>query len=274
LNDLKLALRGLQKSPGFAITAALTLALGMGPTTAMFTLVYDVLLKPLPFQHPDQIVTIQEKVAEWSNVYPTLPVSANHFAFWQRYSRSFKVMAVMKQYSTPLGLGGHPLQVGILSATPGLFQVLQVEPRIGRPFGAAEAQQGHEHVVLLMFDLWRNQFGSDPGIVGRTITLDGFPYTVIGVMPESFHMPSVRNVATFGDTNRPLLLGVIVPLAFSKDQLAEEMGDLNYFGLGRLNAGVSGAAATMELNELQHTISSNLPENEKSTLAIALAPFQ
>ncbi len=274
LNDLKITLRQLHRSPGFAITTVLTLALGIGATTAMFTLVYDVLLKPLPFERPDQLVTIQEKVAEWSNVYPTLPVSANHFAFWQRYDRSFKAMAVMQQYSVPLGAGGHPLQVGILSSTPGLFQVLHVEPKIGRPFGNAEAQRGHEHVVVLLFDLWRNQFGGDPGIVGKTITLNGFSYTVLGVMPESFHMPSVRNVATFGDKNRPAPLGVIVPLAFSKEQLAEEMGDLNYFGLGRLNPGASIAAAASELNGLQHTISTNLPANEKSTLAIALAPFQ
>jgi predicted permease len=274
VKNLKVILRQLQKSPGFGITAVLTLTLGIGATTAMFTLVYDVLLKPLPFEHPDQLVTIQEKVAEWSNVYPTLPVSANHFAFWQRYNHSFKAMAVMEQYSTPVGLGEVPLQIGILSATPGLFQVLQVKPEIGRPFGNAEAQRGHEHVALLLFDLWRNRFGSDPHIVGKTITLDGFPHTVIGVMPESFHMPSVRNVATFGNTNRPVPLGVIVPLAFSKDQLAEEMGDLNYFGLGRLNPGVSLGAATSEMNELQHTISRNLPADEKSTLSIFLAPFQ
>jgi hypothetical protein len=105
VKDLRVTLRQLQKSPGFAITAALTLALGIGATTAMFTLVYDVLLKPLPFEHPDQLVRIQEKVAELSNIYPTWPVSANHFAFWQHHDRAFKAMAVMSQYSTPLGLG-------------------------------------------------------------------------------------------------------------------------------------------------------------------------
>lgn len=273
MHDLKVALRQLRKSPGFAVTALLTLALGIGATTAIFTLVYDVLLRPLPFEHPEQLVTIQEKVAEWSNIYPTLPVSANHFTFWQRYDHSFKEMVVMEQYSTPLGVGDHPFQVGVLSATPGLFQVLQTEPKIGRPFGVAEAQPGHEHVVLLLFDLWRNQFDSDPHIIGKAITLDGFPYTVIGIMPQSFHMPW-GEAASFGESNRPAPLGVIVPLAFSKDQLAEEMGDLNYFGLGRLKSGVSLASAIDDLNGLQHTISRNLPANEKSTLSISLVPFQ
>ena len=274
MDDLGLSLRQLQKSPGFAITTVLTLALGIGATTAMFTVVYDVLLKPLPFAHPEQLVTIEEKVAEWSNVYPTLPVSANHFTFWKHYNHSFQAMAVMRQYSVPLGLGDRPLQIGILSATPGLFAVLQVEPKIGRSFGVGEAQIGHEYVAVLTFDLWRNQFASDAGVVGRTITLDGFPYTVIGIMPESFHMPSVQNVATFGARNKPAPLGAIIPLAFSPEQLAEEMGDLNYFCLARLNSGVPLAAATSELNELQHLISRNLPASEKSTLSVALTPYQ
>ncbi len=274
MKDLELSLRQLQKSPGFAITVLLTLALGIGATTTMFTLVYDVLLKPLPFAHAEQLVTVEEKVAEWSNVYPTLPVSANHFAFWQRYQNSFDAMAVMRQYSAPLGLPDRPLQIGILNATQGVFQVLQVQPKIGRAFSDSETLRGHDHVVILLFDLWRNRFKGDPGIVGQLITLDGFPYTVIGIMPESFHMPPVQNVATFGDQNRPVPLGGITPLAFSKDQLAEEMGDLNYFGLARLHSKASLAAATAELNQLQRLISSHLPASEKSTLGIALTPYQ
>ena len=113
-----------------------------------------------------------------------------------------------------------------------------------------------------------------PAIVGKTIHLSGFPYTVIGVMPQSFRMPAVQTIATIGETNRPLPIGVLEPLAFSKERLAEEMGDLNYFGLARLRSGVSVAAATADLNALQHTISANLPADEKATLSIALTPFQ
>ena len=93
-------------------------------------------------------------------------------------------------------------------------------------------------------------------------------------MPQSFHMPSVQTLATIGETNRPLPIGVLEPLAFSKERLAEEMGDLNYFGLARLRPGVSVAAATADLNALQHTISANLPADEKATLSVALTPFQ
>jgi predicted permease len=272
--DIRYASRQLLRSPGFTVVAVLTLALGIGATTAIFTLVYDVMLRPLPFPQADRLLTIEEKVAEWSNIYPTLPVSANHFTFWQRNNRSFDSIAIMQQGSVPLGAGDRPVQVGVVSATPGIFSVLSVQPQLGRAFTINEAQLGHERVAILMYDLWREQFGGDPGVVGKTIPLNGFPYTVIGVMPQSFHMPSVQTMAATVDTNRPLHVGILEPLAFSHERLAEEMGDLNYFGLGRLKAGISVAAATADLDALQHTISANLPADEKATLSAALMPLQ
>jgi predicted permease len=274
VQDIRYALRQLWRSPGFSIVAVLTLALGIGATTAMFTFVYDVMLRPLPFAQPDRLVAIEEKVAEWSNLYPTLPVSANHFTFWHQHNRSFNAIAVMEQYSVPLGAGGRPLEVGVLKATPEIFSVLQVQPTLGRAFTANEAQPGHEHVVVLTYDLWRAQFGADPGILGKTISLDGFPYSVIGVMPHSFRMPSVQTLASIGAANHPLGVEVLEPLAFSEERLAEDMGDLNYFALARLKAGVSVAAANADLNRLQQTIAANLPPDEKSTLSAAVTPFQ
>jgi predicted permease len=274
LRDFRYALRQLAKSPGFTVVAALTLALGIGATTAIFTLVYDVMLRPLPFAQPDRLVDLEEISAEWSNIYPTLPVSANHFTFWQKHNRSFDSMAVMQQETAPLGAEGRPMQVGVLSATPGIFPVLQVQPQFGRPFTDNEARPGNEHVAVLMHDLWRTQFGSDPGIIGKTIRLSGFSYTVIGVMPQSFHMPEVQTIATIGETTQSLPIGVLEPLAFSQERLAEEMGDLNYFGLARLKPGVSVDAATADLDALQHTISVNLPPDEKATLSVAITPFQ
>ena len=126
--------------------------------------------------------------------------------------------------------------------------------------------------MVLTHDLWRHQFGGDPAILNKTILLDGFPHVVIGVMPKSFHMPSV--LATIGDASHPLGVEALVPLAFSKERLAEDMGDLNYFGLARLRAGVSIAAANADLNTLQHTIAANLPPDEKATLSAKLTPFQ
>jgi predicted permease len=273
--DVRYALRQIQRSPGFSFVTVITLALGIGTTTAIFTLVYDTMLRPLPFAQADRLVTMEEVAAEWSNIYPTLPVSANHFTFWQQYNRSFDSMAVMQQGSAPLGAAeGRPVQVGVLAATPGIFSVLQVQPLLGRAFSVTEAQPGNEHVAVLTYGLWSQQFGGDPGILGKQIRLNGFPYTVIGVMPLSFQMPSVQTLATIGETNRPLPVGVLEPLAFSKDQLAEAMGDLNYFGLARLKAGASVAAATADLDGLQRTISANLPADEMATLSTVLTPFQ
>jgi predicted permease len=272
--DIRYAARRLGRSPGFSLVAGMTLALGIGATTAMFTLVYDVMLRPLPFAQPDRLVTMEEIAAEWSNVYPTLPVSANHFTFWQHNSNSFDSMAVMQEGSAPLGGDGRPLKVGVLLATPGIFSVLQVQPSLGRAFTASEAQPGHEHVAVLMYDLWREQFGGDRHVLGKTFRLNGFPYTVIGVMPPSFQMPGMRTLVTSDNKIRRPGIGVLQPLAFSKERLAEQMGDLNYFGLARLKPGVSLAAATTDLNALQHTISANLPADEKATLSAVLTPFQ
>jgi hypothetical protein len=212
-DDLRYAFRQLRKSPGFAITVILTLALGIGATTAIFTLVYDVLLKPLPYSHPEQLVVLEEEVAEFRDIYPVLPLNANHFAFWQQHARSFQSMAMMQQTSMPLGMGGHPLQINLLMATPGIFSVLDTMPLLGRPFSPQEDQPGHEHVVVLMNNLWRTQFNRDRQILGKTVTLNGFPYTVIGVMPPSFHLPQIRSIAE--DSNRMQIAEAIVPMASS-----------------------------------------------------------
>lgn len=272
--DIRYAIRQLFRSPGFTVVAVLTLALGIGATTAIFTLVYDVMLRPLPFAQPERLVEMEEIAAEWSNIYPTLPVSANHFTFWQLHNRSFESMAIMQQGSAPLGAEGRPSQVGVLSATPGIFSVLEVQPSLGRAFTEAEGHIGNERVVVLTYSLWREQFAGDKAIVGKTIRLSGFPYTVIGVMPESFHMPAVQTMATIGDVNRPLPIEVLEPLAFTQDRLAEQMGDLNYFGLARLKQGVSVAQATADLNAMQNTISANLPADEKTGLSAVITPFQ
>ena len=273
LDDLRYAVRQLRKSPGFTITGVLTLALGIGATTAIFTLVYDVLLKPLPYSRPEQLVVMEEQVAEFRDIYPTLPMNANHFISWQQHSQSFQAMALMEEASLPLGVGGHPQQIGVLNATPGIFSVLDSAPMLGRAFSPEEAQPGHEHVVVLMDSLWRNQFQRDPGILGKTITLNGFPYTVVGVMPPSFHLPHIRNLSS-EDLAHPKPVGALLPMAFNKDQLEEVMGDFNYFGLARLKPGLSVAQANAEINALQRTITGTLSGNEKATLSAALTPFQ
>lgn len=269
--DLRYAVRRLRRSPGFTLAAVLTLALGIGATTAIFTLVYDALLRPLPYAHSEQLVVMEEQVAEFRDIYPLLPVSANHFEFWLRNSRSFQSMAAMQESSMPLGTGRHPLQVQVASATPGIFSVLRVWPQLGRGFTAEEAQPGHEREIVLAYDLWRTQFGGDRHILGRTVTLNGFPYTVVGVMPQTFHLP-MAGITSAGDREKPA--DALVPLAFSKDQLQEAMGDFNYFALGRMKPGVTAAQANAEMNSLQHAIMASLPPDAKGTLSAVMTPYQ
>ncbi|HTD53740.1 MAG TPA: ABC transporter permease [Silvibacterium sp.] len=273
LQDFRHAVRQLRKVPGFAATAILTLALGIGATTAIFTLAYDVMLRPLPYAHPEQLVVMEEQVAEFRDIYPKLPMNANHFFKWQQNSRSIESMALMEEASMPLGTGGRPLQAQVLSATPGLFSVLDIDPQLGRKFTEQETQTGHEHVVLLTQQLWRHQFQGDPGILGKIITLNGFPYSVIGIMPPSFHLPVVETIAG-PDRDRGKPIEAIVPLAPSKDRLEEAMGDFDYFGLARMKPGSTVAQANAEINALQHIITTGLSAEEKGTLSAVLTPFQ
>jgi len=273
MRDARQALRQLGKAPGFTLTTILTLAVGIGATTAIFTLVYDVLLRPLPFDHAGQLVRMQERVAEIKDLYPNLPMNANHFEMWQRNAKTVQAMTVMDEQSVPLGIGGHPQQVKMVSATPGIFAVFGVSPSLGRAFTEQEATPGHERVAVLMHDLWRTQFHSDPAILGKTIRLNGFEYTVIGVMPESFHLPYADDsFHTGSDISRPTQ--VLAPMAFSKDQLEEVMGDFNYYGVARLKPGVTAAQANGEINALEHTIQVGLPADEKGTLSAIVTPLQ
>jgi putative ABC transport system permease protein len=273
LQDIRYALRQLRKSPGFALTAVLTLALGIGATTAIFTLVFDVLLRPLPYAHPEQLAVMEEQVAEFRDIYPTLPMNASNFTFWQQNSRTIQSMAVMEENAVPLGSSGQPQKIRVLSATPGIFPVLEVSPSLGRAFTPEEAQPGHDRVAILMDGLWQRQFGADPAILGKTVTLNGLPYTVIGVMPTSFHLPHIQPIAN-SSTTRAQPVEALVPMAFSAGALAERTGDFNYFGLARLKPGVTLAQASAEINGFQRTITASLSAEEKSTLSAVLTPFQ
>jgi predicted permease len=271
-DDLRYALRQLRKSPGFSVTVLLTLALGIGATTAIFTLVYGVLLKPLPYSHPDQLVVLEEQVAEFRDIYPTLPMNANHFLFFEQQGRSFQAMAMLKQTSMPLGGSGRPLEVSAVEATHGVFSVFDTQPMLGRPFTAQEDQPGHEHVVVLMNSLWRNQFSSDPAILGKTVTLNGYPYTVIGVMPPSFRLPQTPTLDQDRSRTRPI--EALLPMALSKDSIQQAMGDFDYFGVARLRPGVTAAAANAELNGLDRSIMSRLSAEEKATLSASVTSLQ
>ncbi len=257
MQNLRYAFRKLLKSPTFTLTAVLTLGIGIGANTAIFSVVYDVLFKPLRYPQPQQLVTIQESIKSGQADFPSLPVNANHFVYWREHAKSFSGLAALLPESMPVG-SRQPEEVGVAQETANLFSVLGVSPRLGRAFTAEEEQPGHSNVVILADSLWRRRCGADPAIIGKTLTLDGRPYEVIGVMPADFTLPSSRVIG--GGIGTAKVIEAFVPFGWSADVLHEVEGDHNYFAIGRLKAGITPRQAASELNVLQRAISEQTPD--------------
>src|SRR6266849_6194342 len=185
--DLRYAARTLRKNPGFTMVAVLTLGLGIGANTAMFSVVQSVLLRPLPYAQPDRLVEISETnpLKHWTH---TVAAPAN-FADWQRMNSVFTGIAAYGRTETFLSGSGEQQRLRALAVTGNLFDVLGVPPLLGRTFTYEETFEGKNRVVVLSYNLWQSQFAGDPHVVGRTISLTGKTYEVIGVMPRSFFFP-------------------------------------------------------------------------------------
>jgi predicted permease len=266
--DLRYALRQLRKSPGFTFTAILTLAVGIGATTAMFSVVLDVLLRPLPYPAPEQVVVIRENISTPSREFTDLAINANHIVFWQQQNRSFTSIAALQSFSMPVG-GTETEEIGAAEATSNLISTLGFQPRLGRSFTEEEEKPGH-NVVLLTDGLWKRRYNADPGIVGKTVQLDGLQYLVIGVLPPNFTLPNSRAIGGVSGTDKPI--EAFVPFGWTPEQLQQIEGDHDYFGIARLRKGVGLAQANAELNALQRQISAQTPD--KLNLTANLISFQ
>ena len=226
--DLLFALRTFRFRPGFAAVAVLTLAVGIGANTAVFSVVHGVLLEPLPYADPDRLVQIWEvnPARNWTNE----TVAPANFLDWHARSRSFASMAYYVGSSTRVpGLDdvtltgdGDPERVRAMNVSTNFFAVLGAAPVLGRTFHDDESLQGRPRVVVLSDGFWRRRFGADPTVVERTIALDGVATQVVGVMPAAFHVPGaaadvwvplVPNPQEFPQMRRPHWLRVIARLA-------------------------------------------------------------
>jgi predicted permease len=266
--DFKYAYRQLVKSPVFSGIAVITLALGIGATTAMFTVIHNVLLKPLPYPNPQQLVAIRESIATPQSQFPDLLANANHLLFWREHNHSFSQLAALLPASMPLG--NNPAEeIGIARETANLHSLLGIEPRLGRAFLPEEEKPGH-NVVILTDGLWKRSFAADPAIIGKTITLDGKPYLVVGVLPSLFTLPNSRAIGGLSGTSKPI--EAFVPFGWTAEQLSEVEGDHNYFAIGRLNPGVTIQQAALDLNSLQQDILRQVPD--KFALTANVIPFQ
>ena len=266
--EIGYALRQLRKSPGFTLVAILTLALGIGGSTAVFTVVDSVILKPLSYRNSGQLVMLWERVKFLGSSY-TGP-TPRHSTMWQDRAASLSGLALLRQgaFGVTLSVTEHPRLVGTLGATPNLLDVLQVTPLLGRSFRSGDAVKGHDHIVILTYGLWQNLFRGDPGVIGKTVRLGNAPYEVVGVLPEHFRFPK-RSVLN-SEPSQPKRGGevqeveALVPVAVDPTRGFGWNSDYgNWLALGRLKPGVTIRQAEAELNTIQEQIIREMPADQR-----------
>src|SRR6516225_6633321 len=191
LSDVRFSLRTLRLNPAFSAAAIVVLALGIGANTAIFSVVNAVLLRPLPFNDPSRIMQVWHTPPAKSFPGMTMfSVSPANYLDWQSQSSSFEHMAAYGFRSFTVGGAERPEAIQAAAVASDFFPLLRAQPLLGRTFAPDEDRPGQGHVVILGYNLWRDHFASDPGIVGRTVLLNGETYNVVGVMPETFRFPS------------------------------------------------------------------------------------
>ena len=247
VQDIRFAFRMLRKSPGFTAVAILTLALGIGASTAVFSLVDAVLLKPLPFPHAEKIAFPWRLPKKGLNLgFDTYPWGRRDFLFFSQQSKTFEALGAFLSDSFNLTGSGEPERLNGLRVSAGFFPSLGVSPALGRTFTDQEDRPGNEHEVILGNALWRQRFASNPSVLGRAIDLNGVPYTVIGVMPPGFVFPRANempDVFTFAPETQlwvPLALDRrSAPIPYESDELAI---------VGRVKPGGTIAQAQAEMD--------------------------
>jgi putative ABC transport system permease protein len=246
MNNLKFALRQLTKNPGFTIVSVLTLALGIGANTAIFSFVNTILLKPLPYPNPDQLVQLFEN--QVGNGWHKNAIGAPVVAEWRKQATAFEGIAAWGSEHYSLTGRGKPEVLSGAPVSANTFSLLGAKPLLGRDFLPEEETYGRHHVVLLGYECWRKRFGGDTNILGQSLTLNGEPYQVIGVMPARMQYPEPN-------------LEVWTPLAFSADKLTQRHNHA-FSAFGRLKPGVSLAAARIQMDVIASRMAATDQQNK------------
>ncbi len=254
LQDMRFGFRMLKKSPGFTAVAVVTLALGIGANTALFSVVNGVLLSPLPFPQPDQLVTLHENKPNFEGGSISYP----NFRDWRKENHTFSSLALARAYAFSLTGIGEAEQVTGEFISSDFFAVLGVRPVIGRTFTEAEEPVGAGPVALISAGLWQRKFSSKPDILGTNITLDGRDYTIIGVIPSNLQLdiPGFRNsqiYAPIGQWSNPILL--------------ERSAGLGFHGIGRLKPGVTIEQARADMDGVTRSLAEAFPDADKGISA-------
>jgi putative ABC transport system permease protein len=254
VQDVRYALRMLRKSPGFAAVAIITLALGIGANTAIFSVVDAVLLRPLPFKDPSRLVMIWEGFPSLG--FPKTGASVPDLMMYERAQKSFEYIGAFQNKDFDLSGGGEPERITGARVSASIFPMLGIQPLLGRTYTQQEDKPG-TNVVVLSYGLWQQRYSGNRGVIGNTIMLDRVPYAVVGVMPKSFQFPMPGPQERPQENNKPAELWV--PMAFTMQELQNQNGDYSYGMLARLRLGVTIQEAQAEANLLGQQIERQYP---------------
>ena len=260
LQDVRYGLRMLARNPGFTAVAVLTLALGIGANTAMFSVVDAVLLRPLPYQHPEQLLLVSETLPQMS--HDEIGVSAAEYFDYRGQNHSFSQVAAYESEGFNLTGEGTPLRINAARLSASAFPLLGVGASLGRTFTPEEDREGFGSVVVLSRSLWERQYGKDPKILGKSIKLDEKPYTVVGVMPASFRFPS--DGAPFSER-----ADLWLPETFPSSRLKDRTMEFGVGLIGRLKPGVTEAQAQKDVENIAAVFMHQHPEDYGGTVWVA-----
>jgi predicted permease len=256
--DLRYGARMLSKNPGFTLIAVITLALGIGANTAIFSVINSVLLRPLAYRDPDRLLMIWTDNPAYQLGFHEFPGANADLPEWRATATSFEQIAIFQSDTAGLSEGGEPERVGGIDMSANLLPMLGVQPLLGRNISAEEEQLGRDRVMIISYALWQRRFGGETEILGKTITVDGVPRTVIGIMPEGFHFPRANEMPQAyhlrGDTD------VWTPLARGADYWLNRKSRELVVLIGRLKAGVTQAQAQAEMDAIAARQARDYPE--------------
>jgi putative ABC transport system permease protein len=257
VRDVAYGLRMLRKSPGHTLTAVLILGLSIGANSAIFSVVNAVLLRRLPYRDPQQLVQVWEtnpranRWGQWAS-YPD-------FLDWRDQNRVFDNIAAFRPWMWKITGGDHPEVLRGFLVTANIFSLLHVEPMFGRPFRPGEDETGRNAVVILGYGLWQRRFGSDPGLLGQSVSLDGEKYSVIGIMPPTFDFPR--------DIGAPDIPDIWLPLGAHPER--RDRGSHNFRVLGRLKADVTIEQAQANMESIARSIGEQHPDHRGRSALVA-----
>jgi predicted permease len=255
LQDLRYAVRQFVKTPGLTLIVVITIALGVGANTALFSVVNGVLLNPLPYPQPEQLITLHESKAN----FETGSIPYPNFRDWRKNNHTFSGMAISRGSTFGLTGTGEALQLNGEFVTSDFFSVLGVRPVLGRTFAPGEDEIGASPVALISEGLWQRKFASAPDIVGKGMTLDGRGYTIVGVIPADFHF------AMLGASTRT---EVFIPVGQWKNNLLNSRSaGLGFHGIGRLKPGVTIEQAAADMTAVTNNLAAAFPDANKGISA-------